>query len=145
MLILGSMPGVRSLEAGEYYAHKQNQFWKITGALLGFAPDASYAARTRALVRNGVALWDVLEACVRPGSLDADISDAVPNDFDAFLAKHRKIERIGLNGGTAWKYFRRHVEIPTHIECVRLPSTSPAYAAMKFEKKLALWKRELGL
>lgn len=139
------MPGVRSLEAGEYYAHKQNQFWKIMGVLLGFEPDASYAARKRALIKNGVALWDVLEACVRPGSLDADISDAVPNDFDAFLTKHRKIERIGLNGGAAWKYFRRHVEAPLHIECARLPSTSPAYAAMTFEKKLALWKRELGL
>jgi TDG/mug DNA glycosylase family protein len=143
VLILGSMPGAASLERGEYYAYERNAFWDIMGRLFDAGRDKSYAQRTRILKDNGVALWDVLDACVRPGSLDADIRDAEPNDFAAFLAKHRRIERIAFNGGAAQKFFRRHIGAPDGVELVRLPSTSPAHAALRFEQKLAEWRRAL--
>lgn len=137
------MPGVMSLERQQYYAHPRNAFWDIMGALFGAGRELPYAQRARLLKTNGVALWDVLDACVRPGSLDADIRDAEPNDFAAFFAKHRQIERIAFNGGAAAKLFRRHVEAPAGIELIQLPSTSPAHAARSLKEKCAAWRRAL--
>ena len=137
------MPGAASLAKDEYYAHERNAFWEIMGELFDAGRDKPYARRTRILKQNGVALWDVLDACVRPGSLDADIRDAEPNDFEAFLKKYRGIRRIAFNGGTAEKLFRRSIEAPEGVELVRLPSTSPAYAALRFEQKLKEWRRAL--
>ena len=147
-LILGSMPGVRSLAAGAYYAHPRNAFWPIVSRLLQLAPDASYAQRTDALRAAGFALWDVLETCIRPGSLDGAIQrdSRVPNDFHGFLARHPRIARIAFNGAEAERSFRRQV-LPTldgrTIEYHLLPSTSPAYT-MAFEFKLAAWRAALG-
>lgn len=132
-----------SLQRGEYYAYERNAFWDIMGELFDAGRDKSYAQRTRILKQNGVALWDVLDACVRPGSLDADIRDAEPNDFGAFFKTYRGIERIAFNGGTAERLFRRNIETPENVDLVRLPSTSPAYAALRFEQKLKEWRRAL--
>ncbi|HVK80880.1 MAG TPA: DNA-deoxyinosine glycosylase, partial [Verrucomicrobiae bacterium] len=90
-----------------------------------------------------VALWDVLDACVRPGSLDVDISEAEPNDFKSFFARHRDIERIAFNGGAAAKFFRRYAETPAGVSLVQLPSTSPAHASRSFAQKCAVWRRAL--
>lgn len=146
VLILGSMPGVASLTAQQYYAHPRNAFWPIMGALLGFAPAAPYEVRLRALTQAGIALWDVLDACVRPGSLDSAILDAsiVPNDFTGFLARHRGITHVFFNGSKAADSFRRHV-IPTlpsasQLTLTPLPSTSPANASTRFEHKLERWR-----
>lgn len=89
VLILGSMPGVASLKAQQYYAHPQNLFWKILGCTFGFDPAATYEERTQYLAEAGVAVWDVLASCMREGSLDADIdkASAVPNDFATFFHK----------------------------------------------------------
>jgi TDG/mug DNA glycosylase family protein len=113
------------------------------GELFDAGRDKPYARRIRILKQNGVALWDVLDACVRPGSLDADIRDAEPNDFEAFLKKYHGIERIAFNGAAAERFFRRNINPPEGVELVRLPSTSPAYAALRFEQKLKEWRRAL--
>ena len=148
MLILGSMPGEASLAAGEYYAHPRNHFWPIVGAVLGFDPAAPYASRLRALQRARVALWDVLHSCERPGSLDSSIdrASAVPNDFASLFARCRRIRRVCFNGALAEDTFRRRV-LPSlgdlRLECVRLPSTSPAHASLSLARKRAAWRRAL--
>ncbi len=146
VLILGSMPGIASLNAQRYYAHPRNAFWPIMGALLGFAPDAAYAMRLRALTQAQIALWDVLGACVRPGSLDAAIDEnsIVANDFAGFFAGHRKVARVFFNGTKAADSFRRHV-IPalssaSQLQFTSLPSTSPANASYSFDRKLEHWR-----
>jgi len=145
VLILGSMPGAASLAAGEYYAHPRNAFWPIMGALLGFDPALPYAARCERLRTAGVALWDVAHRCIRPGSMDADIRAAEPNDFAAFFAGHTHIRRIFLNGAKASELFRRLAlprlpEAAQTIPRTRLPSTSPANARLDFAAKLEAWR-----
>jgi len=149
VLVLGTMPGVASLSAGRYYAHPRNVFWPIAAQALGFDAGLPYAARLAALNAAGVALWDVLAACERPGSLDADIvpASAQPNDFVAFLAAHPRVARICFNGAKAHALFRRHV-LPgladvAGLEYVALPSTSPAHAAMPPAAKLQAWRAAL--
>lgn len=149
VLILGSMPGEASLAAARYYAHPRNAFWPIVGALCGFAADAPYAERTRALQQRGIALWDVLQSCEREGSLDGDIvaATAEPNDFVAFFARHRCIRAVLCNGGTALRTFTRvsrDLELPRELAVVGLPSTSPAHAGRSFAAKLAAWREVLA-
>ena len=141
-----SRPSEASLAAGQYYAFRHNQFWRIAGEVCGFAPDAPYAARRRGLLRARLALWDVIESCVRPGSLDSAIrEDSVrANNFAAFLARHPGIHRICFNGRKAESTWRRHVA-PTLPKSQRLdyrllPSTSPAHAGMSYRSKLRIWR-----
>ncbi len=148
VLILGSLPGRKSLEHRQYYAHPQNAFWKIITALFGDTSSLPYTRRLKILTANQIALWDVLAAAERPGSLDSSIvpHSAVPNDFAAFFRAHPRIRRVYFNGQKAEGLFRRHV-LPAlglefagiHFEC--LPSTSPAHAGMTFAKKLDRWTR----
>lgn len=149
LLILGSMPGVASLRATEYYAHPRNVFWPIMGELLGAGPALAYAERLRRLQASGVALWDVIGACERWGSLDADIvPDSIrANDFAAFFAAHPQIRRVYFNGTAAEAAFRRYVQpgLPAlPLAFSRLPSTSPAHAARSFTQKLAAWSAILA-
>ena len=142
VLILGSMPGVESLRARQYYAHPRNAFWPIMGQLFGAGPTLPYQERTTRLQSAGVALWDVLQTCVRPGSLDTSITDEVANDFPAFFAMRPNITHVFFNGSKADTTFRRHVlpRLPEdrHV-LARLPSTSPAHAALPFEAKVQAW------
>ncbi len=142
LLILGSMPGVASLEAGQYYAHGRNAFWPIMGQLFGAGPERPYSERQAILKENGIAVWDVLQFCRREGSLDANIKAEVPNDFAGFFAAHPGICRILLNGGKAAKSFGRYAAMhaPASAKEVAVPSTSPAYAAMSFARKCELWR-----
>lgn len=145
LLILGSMPSKASLEANQYYAHPRNLFWPILGELVGASPAMEYAERARVLMANGIALWDVLKSCRRPGSLDADIDKAsmVTNDFAAFFASHPQIRQVFFNGATAEHSFRRHVLPGIKAETLqlrRLPSTSPAHAALSYHQKLESWR-----
>ena len=148
VLILGSIPGRASLQAQQYYAHPRNQFWPLMAALFSIASDAPYAARLKALQSQGIALWDVMHSCERPGSLDAsiDASTVLPNDFADFFARHPSVRTVCFNGATAADTYRRHVlpglaDVGMHY--VRLPSTSPAHAARSFEQKLATWRHSL--
>lgn len=145
VLILGSMPGVASLRAGEYYAHPRNLFWRIMAALIPLQPESSYELRTQAMRQARIALWDVLHSCTRTGSLDANIDKAtqIPNDFQNFFALHTGITHVFFNGATADQAYRKLV-LPrltsTHIHYQRLPSTSPAHASLSYEDKLAAWQ-----
>ena len=149
ILILGSLPGQRSIDAGQYYAHPQNTFWKIMSSLYGI--DGSYEERCGRLAERKIALWDVLASSVRPGSLDASIrtDTATANDFAQFLVAHANIGLIAFNGQKAQQLFRKFVRMEDeddplqHIESKVLPSTSPAYAAMPFSGKLSAWKTAL--
>lgn len=149
VLIVGSMPGRASLAAAQYYAHPRNAFWPILTAICGVAPTAPYERRIAALRTHGIALWDVLHACARPGSLDADIDEAtiVVNDFAAFLAAHARIATVLCNGGTAFASWRRYVH-PTlrgvALTVRQLPSTSPAHAAVTVADKLAAWRAAIA-
>ncbi|HEX2283117.1 MAG TPA: DNA-deoxyinosine glycosylase [Thermomicrobiales bacterium] len=146
-LILGSMPGMASLAANQYYAHPRNYFWQIIAAVLDVRPDRPYDARCRALIDHRIAVWDVLKACIRPGSLDSEIveSSIVPNDFESFLRSHTGIRTIFFNGAKAQTIYRRHVlpHLPrdlAKIQTVRLPSTSPANASIPLPEKLSRWR-----
>jgi len=142
-LILGSLPGQRSIRAGQYYAHPQNAFWTIMQEITGAA--GSYEQRCEALLEHGIALWDVLAASVRPGSMDAniDIESAKVNDFNQFFSAHRGIELVGFNGKKAAQMFQRFVVLDDPgwpMRFVTLPSTSPAFASMACAEKLATWR-----
>lgn len=143
VLILGSLPSAASVAAGEYYAHPQNGFWPIMRALFG--ADGDYADRAATLIANKVAVWDVLEASIRPGSLDADIDEATAetNDFEAFFEAHPQIGMLAFNGKTAERLFVRRVLAELRYACPAmrvLPSTSPAYAAMSLPDKTRHWR-----
>lgn len=148
VLILGSMPGLASLRAQQYYAHPRNAFWSLIGSLLGMAPDLPYAERTARLIRARIALWDVLQSCHRAGSLDADIAadTATPNDFARFFRTHRHITHIFFNGATAERYFIRRIPTTLYEQrtLVRLPSTSPAHASRTLTEKRAAWRAILA-
>jgi hypoxanthine-DNA glycosylase len=151
VLVLGSLPGVKSLQMQEYYAQPHNAFWRIMGELFGAGPELEYAARLARLRAHGIAVWDVLAAGEREGSLDSAIvpSSIVVNDFNAFFERHRRVRLICFNGNTAAGLFRRKV-LPglaaewAAIERHSLPSTSPAHASMRFPQKLAAWAAVLG-
>ena len=145
VLILGSMPGRASLAAGQYYAHPRNAFWPIMGRLLDFDSSRDYPARVDALKVAGIAVWDVLDSCHRPGSLDSAIDDdsLVANDLGGFLVAHAEIRHVFFNGAKAESCFRRHIKLTmgeARIGFARLPSTSPAHAGLPFEKKLEAWR-----
>jgi TDG/mug DNA glycosylase family protein len=145
-LVLGSMPGAASLAASQYYAHPQNQFWPIMEAICGAGRTLPYAPRLQRLEEHRIALWDVLQSCVRDGSLDSAIeaSSAEPNDIPALLRSHGEITRICCNGGTAYRELLRHFgselqdDFP-HVTTLRLPSTSPAHASVPLAAKLSAW------
>jgi len=151
VLVLGSLPGRKSLEMGQYYAQPQNGFWRIMGALFDAGPPLPYLERLARLVANRVAVWDVLAAGEREGSLDSAIVPAscVVNDFGGFFARHADIGLICFNGAKAAELYRRRVlptlapelaSVPSHV----LPSTSPANASVPFAAKLASWSAALG-
>jgi len=145
ILILGSIPGKKSLLAGQYYAHCRNSFWPIMGDLLTATPTLPYASRIQILKSNGIALWDVLASCTRDSSLDSDIdrTSVSPNNFELFLSTHQNITDIFFNGAMAEKCFYTLVQrmlAPKLLRYKRLPSTSPANTSLSYNQKLNSWK-----
>jgi hypoxanthine-DNA glycosylase len=143
VLVLGSMPGAASLAARAYYAHPRNAFWTIAGEALGFDPAAPYDTRAHRLTAAGVALWDVIGACRRKGSLDSEIDPTSIrlNPIAELIEREASIERILTNGGLASRLFARHLAhaMPRAVEVHALPSTSPANASWSLKRKRAVW------
>ena len=142
MLILGSFPSAASLAAQQYYAHPQNQFWRILGEVIGQPlKDMDYPDRIAAVQAAGIAIWDVFASCQRAGSLDTAIRDAVPNPLAELQESAPALRRICFNGRMAARRIRE-VEA-MGFEALVLPSTSPAHAGMGFAEKLARWRAAL--
>lgn len=150
ILILGSMPGVASLEAHQYYGNPRNYMWRLLYSLLADGvPDERYEDRLSFALRHGIALWDVFASCVRKGSLDSDIRDAVPNDIEGLLRRYPNIEVIACNGGKSHGELRKRFGGAPELAgrtVIRLPSSSPVptrdYRGL--EDRLAAWKTLLG-
>lgn len=145
ILILGSAPGMESIKLNQYYGNKRNSFWKIMGEIFSFDHNLSYSDRKDYLIKSNVAVWDVIDSCSRVGSLDGNIKSIQINDFSSFLSEHQSIEKIFFNGSLPEKEYTKRV-IPTlpiefqDITYLKLPSTSSAMAALRYEEKLERWK-----
>lgn len=140
VLILGTMPSEQSLALVQYYGNPRNAFWKLIFTIFNKPFSADYEQRKRVLLENQIALWDVLEVCVREGSLDSAIEQEVVNDFNSFLKAHPNIKTIFFNGQKAASYFNRYVKVGGDYRLIILPSTSPAHAGKSFEMKLKEWE-----
>lgn len=139
VLVLGSFPGAASLAAQQYYAHPRNQFWRLLSVLTGENLVAlPYAERLPRLLAHGFGLWDVLGACERVGSLDANIRNAEANDFALLRQRCPALRRVGFNGKTSGKFSPQFAA--AGFEIVVLPSSSPAYAVLTFDEKLSVWR-----
>ena len=146
-LILGTMPGGKSLKANQYYAHPQNQFWKLMGDIYGAGLLLPYDKRVKVLKDKGVAVWDVVQTCTRKGSLDSDIKNEIPNDFEEFFNTHPSIKLVVFDSLTAEKIYNRRVllTLTKKLRYMRVPSPSPANARMSYAVKLSLWSEVLRL
>ncbi len=142
------MPGQKSLDENEYYAHSRNSFWKIMTSIYHFDSKLNYQQRCIELTKNKVALWDVMQNCERPGSLDsAIVSDSIiPNDFNTFLKTYNNVSLIAFNGQKASQVFKSKVlkTLDCKIDTITLPSTSPAHASMSLDEKLEAWRAGLA-
>ena len=134
ILILGSFPSVRSRSDGFYYGHPQNRFWRLMSALYGEKSLQSTEEKRNFLLKNGIALWDVIASCEIENSSDSSIRNAIPNDLERIL-KNAQIHTIYTNGKTADKLYRKYYQKAS----ICLPSTSPANAVWTFEKLLQSW------
>jgi TDG/mug DNA glycosylase family protein len=149
ILVLGSLPGIASLNAQQYYAHPRNAFWMIMSRYFGFDERAPYTQRLECLLSSHVALWDVLGQAERQGSLDSAIISAsqIVNPIDEFARANPSLTAVFLNGGKAATSFKKTFSSSNAFDglgIVALPSTSPAYAAMKPEVKKQHWHQALS-
>ena len=140
ILILGSFPSVKSREQMFFYGHPQNRFWKVTAAVFGDEVPVSVEEKKTFLLKNKIALWDVIGACEITGSSDSSIKNVTPNNLTPIL-QTANIQKIYVNGKTAEKYFKLYQETLVGREAVCLPSTSPANAAWSVDKLITEWKR----
>jgi hypoxanthine-DNA glycosylase len=140
LVVLGSFPGVASLNAQQYYGHPRNHFWPILSAIWGEdLKNAPYARRLEASREHGLGIWDVYAACEREGSLDSAIENARMNDLAGLKRLAPKLEAIAHNGGESAR--AKKVTGALGLAVHRLPSTSPANASWSFERKLAAWRQ----
>lgn len=143
ILILGSLPSVKSREQGFYYGHPQNRFWKVLAAVLCCPLPATIEEKKSMLLKNRIALWDVIESCDIIGSSDSSIKNVVPADIGSILSK-TKINRIFANGKKAESLYRKYIFPKTKVEITALPSTSPANAACSLERLAEVWREKIN-
>lgn len=148
VLIFGTMPGVDSLARNEYYAKVNNQFWHIMESICGISKNENYAERIARLKDKGIAIWDVLQTCERQGSLDENITDVKPNDFNMFFSIYLTIKAVFFNGEKARTYYEVYVQPrligkPSTLSLITLPSTSPANTKQTLIQKITIWQEKL--
>lgn len=139
ILILGSFPSVKSREGEFFYHHPRNRFWKVLAALYDESIPHTIEEKKRFLLKNHIAVWDVIASCDIEGSSDSSIRNVTANDFSNLL-KTAPIRQIYTNGGTAYKLYQKYCEASTGYKAIKLPSTSPANAAFSLEKLIEKWK-----
>ena len=139
ILILGSFPSVKSREGRFFYHHKQNRFWKVLSTIVNDVLPETIDEKKDFLLKNHIAVWDVIASCDIEGSSDSSIKNAVPNDFSDIL-KAAPIRKIYTNGGTAYKLYHKYCEKVTGIKAMKLPSTSPANATNSLDRLISEWK-----
>jgi hypoxanthine-DNA glycosylase len=139
-LILGSLPGDRSIAQNEYYAHPQNRFWKVISHLYNRPEASSYTEKINLLLDNRIGLWDVCAEALRPGSMDLAIKDEIPNPIEALLQEYPAVRQIAFNGQKARNLYERYFEKKESISYICLPSTSPANAKMNLENLIHHWR-----
>jgi len=140
ILILGTMPGKESLKKQQYYAHPRNVFWKIIFTIFNGSFSLDYSDRIKFVKENKTALWDVCSTCFRPGSLDSNIKEEVPNKVHSLIQQNTTINRIIFNGQKSEKLYKKHFENLHNKKYFTALSTSPANASYTFEQKLENWK-----
>ena len=139
ILILGTLPSVKSREHNFYYSHPQNRFWKVVASILGCSEPLSIDEKKQMLIKNKIALWDVIESCTITGSSDSSIKNAKPNNITSILMGSN-IRSIYGNGQTAYQLYQKLCYPNTHMEMIKLPSTSPANASYDLERLTTEWK-----
>ncbi len=144
VLILGTLPGEKSLQMQEYYAHPQNKFWRIIAEITNSNSPASYCDKRDLLILNKIGVWDIVCEAKRIGSLDSNIIDESPNDLDEFFANHKRLKVIGFNGTKATKLFDKYFKRQRNIRYITLPSSSPANAKISFDEICERWREILA-
>lgn len=142
ILILGSLPSVKSRENQFYYGHPQNRFWKVISAIYHEELPNTIEEKKKLLLKNHIALWDVIASCDIAGSADSSIKNVAGNDMCVIL-DHAKINRIYVNGGKAYELFVKYCKQDNQPPLIKLPSTSPANATWSLERLTEAWKKEL--
>ena len=144
-LIIGTMPGVASLNAQEYYANKRNAFWTLVFDILGeHQTEMSYSERLHVLLKHHIGLWDSLAACEREGSLDSNIRKEIPNDFPSLFLQYTSINRLLFNGQSSYRFFVHAYGVPKVMDYYILPSSSPANAMKNYAEKKLVWQEALN-
>lgn len=142
ILILGSLPSVKSREQMFFYGHPQNRFWKVMSAVLGEVLPTTIKEKKRMLLKHRIALWDTIYSCDIIGSSDSSIKNVTPTDLRQ-IVEGSEVQRIFCNGGTSGRYFQKYQQKTLGMEATVLPSTSPANAAFSLEKLIQLWGQAL--
>jgi hypoxanthine-DNA glycosylase len=144
ILILGTMPGDKSLELGEYYGHSRNRFWKIISTITNNEVPITYFEKKNLLFKTNIGIWDVAKRANRNGSLDNAIENVEPNDIDDFVIKHKNLKVIGFNGAKSEELFNKYFKKRPGIKYISLPSTSPANTKFDFNSICISWKQILS-
>ena len=142
ILILGTLPSVKSRENQFYYGHKQNRFWKVLAQICEESIPETIEEKKEMLLRNHIAIWDVIESCDIKGSSDSSIRNVVPTDL-SWILEGSQVKKIFVNGKKAGALYQKYQQQITGMEAIVLPSTSPANAAWSFERLYEEWKRRI--
>jgi hypoxanthine-DNA glycosylase len=143
ILILGTMPGDKSLELGEYYGHSRNRFWKIISIITKNELPLTYFNKKELLLKSKIGIWDVAHKANRKGSLDNAIEDEEPNDLENFIKEHKNLKVIGFNGAKSETLFDKYFDRKSDLKYISLQSTSPANTGIDFDKICKFWRQIL--
>lgn len=139
VLILGTFPSVKSREGEFFYHHPQNRFWKVISGVYDELLPTSIEEKKELLLRNGIAVWDVIQSCEITGSADSSIKNVIPNDLTEIL-NTAKIKQLIANGNTSYQLYMKYIYPNTKREIKKLPSTSPANASYQLDRLLMDWQ-----